>query len=205
MRRLILGLALLLVLGMTASAVLAQSDQTGSSQSGSSNYQSQSDQSNPAGQSQTISGTVVSSDNKSLVITTDSGQQMKFSVDQNTLPQNLQPGQRVDVNFIPQSGGKFKATQVSLSSSTAPGATEQGTSTSGTSGTSNQGTSSSTYGTAPSGTSQGTMGTMGQNQPASTSRRHLPGTASPLPLIGLSGLIALAGAFGLRLAAQRSE
>lgn len=132
-----------------------QNWQSGSSQSGSSMSTTP----------QRISGRVVTSDDNTLTITTDSGQRMTFQIDRDRVmvPQNLQAGNRVDVSFNPGTAGDYSATNITIASSTtSPG---------------------SQYGT--SGTGQ------------------LPGTASPLPLIGISGLLAVAGALGLRFARRR--
>jgi hypothetical protein len=49
------------------------------------------------------------------------------------------------------------------------------------------------------------VGTTGVQEPApvATERRELPRTASPLPLIGLAGLLALGGAAGIRMLRRR--
>jgi cobalamin biosynthesis Mg chelatase CobN len=95
---------------------------------------------------------------------------------------------QADVNNSPASGPPAYSTAANDRGATA--ANDQGaTATSGTSSENNRAT--------------GTSGAYDQNQNASPRQQasaELPRTASPLPLFGLIGLMALAAGFGLRLA-----
>jgi hypothetical protein len=181
MRRMMATLALVLALGFTALTAVAQDNsqypsQNTPGQSGSMN--------NQTGQIQTISGTVVSADSKSLTITTDSGQQMKFDVvneaNMTLKHQDLKPGNRVDVSFVPQTDGKYMASDITLATGTS--VTARDTRMSGMTGSQNPGM---------------------MNEKSSRTGR-LPGTASPLPLVALGGLAAIAGALGLRALGKQS-
>lgn len=137
---------------------------------------------------QTISGTIVASDGQTLTIATTTGDQMKFTVNANNtnMPTDLRSGSRVDVTYLSRSDGQLQATNVALTTADATGT----------------GTASTTSGGATT-TTTTTTTTSGSMDNESQEARHLPSAASPMPLIAVTGLIALAAAFGLRVVSQR--
>ncbi len=157
-------------------------------QSGSSNMSSM----------QTVSGTVVSSNDNSIVITTDDGTRMTFTRDSmsGNLPSGIQNGSRVTVQYDSPNPGSYHVDTVTL----APAGTSNPSETS-PSGTSNP-SGTSIYGSNPSGTT--TESNMNENTTTTTttSKPGMPRTASPVPLIGLAGLLALGAGFGLRAIRQ---
>jgi len=121
----------------------------------------------------TETGTVVTSTATSLVIKTEGGQEKAFVVDAySDIPATLSVGTSVTVESQAQADGRYTVTKVTT------GAT----------------------GTVPD------TGTMGTGAPTttptdtSTTAQELPGTASPLLLMGLAGLVAIGGGLGLRRA-----
>ena len=136
---------------------------------------------------QTTSGTVVSSSATQLVIQTADGKQMTFAVDSNTTaPGTLQQGSTVTVRYHDMNG-TFHAANVSAgtgSTATTPAATD---------------TRTPALPETPATTS--TTRTPARDQ--DTGASGLPATASPLPLMGLSGLLALAGGLGARALRRR--
>lgn len=129
---------------------------------------------------QTASGTVVSSSATQLVIKTADGRQMTFVVDSDSnAPANLPQGAPVTVRYHDMNG-TFHAANVSATAA-APSTTQ---------------TTPSTDTTAPDTTATAAPDT-------DTGSRQLPATASPLPLLGLSGLLALGGGLGARLLRRR--
>jgi hypothetical protein len=129
--------------------------------------------------STTVTGTVVSSVDNQLVIRTDSGQQMTFSLDQVGLDpgrMNLDAGDRVRIEHrAGTTAGTMVAVNVTELDASGAAVTQDQT-------TRYQDQTSTSY------------------DDSST----LPATASPLPLIGLVGFLALLGGMGLRAIRHRS-
>lgn len=124
----------------------------------------------------TVTGTVVSSSSTQVVIKTDDGRQMTFAVDaQSTVPAGLAAGNPVTVSYHDMGGGTFHAASVTVSSAGMPSSA-----------------------TAPA--AQEPMERAGAK---TRTTRRMPSTASPLPLIGLAGLLSLTAGLGLR-AVRRS-
>lgn len=128
----------------------------------------------------TVAGTVVSTDNDMLTIKTDTGETMTFSLDKSKLDParlSLGAGKRVQVTHTMGTTGtnQMVATNITLLDDT-----------------SNQN---------QTGTPSTTDNTYAQDN---TANDNLPGTASPLPIFGLLGLLALAGSLVLRAASRPS-
>ena len=71
-----------------------------------------------------VSGTVVSSTDTTLVIRTDSGEEMTFTVDSATMrPASMAAGARIDVKYHLLSGGANHAAEVRMTDSTNPAPT----------------------------------------------------------------------------------
>ena len=175
---------------------------------------------------QSASGTVVSSSSSQLVISTADGRQMTFMMDNNTnRPSSLAQGSSVTVRYHDMNG-TFHAANVAAGTGSTAGAsagnTNTTTSTTGTSSpTGTTGVTGSTAGTTAdpagddartpdttaqdatgtAGTTTGTTRAMADDQDTGTGR--LPATASPLPLMGLSGLLALGGGLAVRAFRRR--
>jgi hypothetical protein len=174
---------------------------------------------------QTASGTVVSSSATQIVIKTADGRQLTFVVDSDSnAPANLQQGAPVTVRYHDMNG-TFHAANVSATAA-APSATQTTPSTdttapgtSATTGTVRRDTTSTPAATTPSTSTTGSDArvdaqdarptttpetTSTAAQDTDTGSRRLPATASPLPLVGLSGLLALTGGLGARLLRRRT-
>jgi hypothetical protein len=152
---------------------------------------------------QTASGTVVSSSPTQIVVRTTDGRQMTFVVDADSkVPGNLQQGSSVTVRYHDMNG-TLHAANVSAGSGTgtATSTTQPAADPTGNDArTSAQPETTATTG-AQRDTTTGTTATTDQEPSTGTTR--LPATASPLPLVGLSGLIALAGGLGVRALRRR--
>jgi type IV secretory pathway VirJ component len=123
----------------------------------------------------TTSGKVVSSTPEQIVVQTDDGSQMTFKVDaQSTVPTGMNAGSRVTVTYHELAGGMFHAARV------AP--TDTGTSAT----------------TPPTTTTTAQEPTPESTSTTGSSGRRMPATASPLPLVGLAGLLSLTAGLGLR-------
>jgi hypothetical protein len=175
---------------------------------------------------QTASGTVVSSSASQIVIRTGDGRQMTFVADTNTTrPADLQAGAPVTVRYHDMSG-TFHAASVSASAAPSTGTTPTGTSAAtappsatrpaadptGNDARMQQSATPSQAAPAPTTPAQTTT-TAPPPAPRTTERpstvedtdtARLPATASPLPLVGLSGLLALAGGLGARFLRRRN-
>jgi hypothetical protein len=173
---------------------------------------------------QTASGTVVSSSSTQLVIKTTDGRQLTFVVDSDSkAPANLQQGAPVTVRYHDMNG-TFHAANVSATaaapsaSQTTPSTDTTAPGTSATTGTVRRDTTSTPAATTPSTSTTGSDArvdaqdarpttapdtTATTAQDTDTGSRQLPATASPLPLLGLSGLLALGGGLGARLLRRR--
>jgi hypothetical protein len=119
------------------------------------------------------------------------GKTAAFTLDLTTeIPHGLKAGDAVDLWFT-GTGGGLHATRVALATkSTQPAAT---TSAASTSRKSAAGASSPAGEKAPS---------VAESAGSAASQEKLPGTASPLPLIGVLGLAALASVLLLRFVAR---
>jgi RNase P/RNase MRP subunit p29 len=121
------------------------------------------------GPTQTVTGTVISSGNGQLVVDTPSGQRTFIVDDDSHLASDVTVGSRASVAYHTLSSGRLHAGDVTLMMAAQPQATTP-------------------MAAAPA--------------PAPAPMRTasaLPQTASDLPLVGLVGLIALAGAVGVRV------
>ncbi len=125
-----------------------------------------------------VTGTVVSSSSDSLVVRTESGAEMTFGVDaQSVIPSTLTPDTRVEVAYHSMDGGTYHAAEVQPMDSGATTLPPE---------PSNQ--SSKLPSQEPSSASA---------QP--TGNESLPRTASPIVLVGLIGLASLGAGASLRL------
>jgi len=125
----------------------------------------------------TVTGTIVTSSPTQVVIKTPDGREMTFVVDaQSTVPAGLAEGNPVTVSYHDMGGGTLHAANVTVSSAGTPSATANPPA-------------------APE-----PMETTGAK---TRTTRRMPATASPLPLIGLAGLLSLTAGLGLR-AVRRS-
>ena len=180
---------------------------------------------------QTASGTVVSSSGTQLVIRTADGTQMTFMTDADTnKPADLTAGAPVTVRYHDM-GGTMHAASVMASS--APSATTTAPSAATTPPGTSATAAPATEPTRPAADPTGNDARMPQTPSNTTTRvqdpattapartaappapaapstaedtdaTRMPATASPLPLIGLSGLFALAGGLGTRLLRRRT-
>lgn len=176
-----------------------------------------------------MTGTVVSHDGNQLVVTTDTGSRMTFTVDEGILPDGIGEGDRVRISYSSAAGGMYQAISVSevgaendrtgmvgtdrtdtddlRDDTSTPGTTgsETGTMSDTRTNATDTGTSSTTttndrYGSTSTTTTTdpyGTSSTTGTD-------RGLPGTASPLPLVGMAGLLSVGAGLGLRYLRRRS-
>lgn len=145
---------------------------------------------------QTVNGTIVSSTPVQVVIKTGDGRQMTFTIDaQSSVPSGLAEGNPVTVTYHDMGGGTLHAAQVTRSTGAAPSTTANPPSTTTDTGT----YSNTTRTTAPA-----AQEPMESTRAAGAHRGHrMPHTASPLPLIGLAGLLSLTAGLALR-ATRRS-
>ena len=142
---------------------------------------------------QTVSGVVVSSTADQLVIRTDTGREMTFEVETaTTLPTGtLTPGSTIRVDYRMNDLNGYDAVVVRTGAATGSQLDANRTTTSTTDATNRTGTTTTT--TDRTTTTADRTTTSGMND---TSR--LPATASPLPLIGLLSLGAIALSYGVR-------
>jgi hypothetical protein len=182
---------------------------------------------------QSASGTVVSSSGTQLVIRTADGTQMTFMTDADTnKPADLKAGAPVTVRYHDM-GGTMHAASVMASSGPSATTTAPTTATTppGTSAAAAPATEPTRPAADPTGNDARmpqtpTNTTTRVQDPATTTPERttapppaaapapataedtntarMPATASPLPLIGLSGLFALAGGLGTRLLRRRT-
>jgi len=121
-----------------------------------------------------VTGTVVSSSSDSLVVRTESGAEMTFGVDaQSVIPSTLTPDTRVEVAYHSMDGGTYHAAEVRPMDS-----------------------GTTTLPPEPS--------KLPSQEPSSasaqpTGNESLPRTASPIVLVGLIGLASLGAGASLRL------
>jgi hypothetical protein len=125
-------------------------------------------QTNDMDNGETMTGTVVSVSDNTLVITSDDGRRVSFNRDATSIfPTNLAAGQRVRVEYDEEAGGAFHVTDVTLLSTTGTGRTNVDTDTG--------------Y------------------------RGDMPTTASPFPLLGLLGVVALGAGLSARGLSRRGR
>lgn len=140
----------------------------------------------PAG-SMTQTGEVISSTSTELVIRTSAGDRKVYTVDAMTVPANsFNVGDRVTVSYNSLAGGGYHAANVNLDTAVSADLEADKMSTTSTYNS----TTTTTTGTS-------TYDANASQQSASLDAR-LPDTASNLPLIGLLGLLALAGGWLFR-------
>jgi Domain of unknown function (DUF5666) len=169
-----------------------------------------------SGDTQSATGTVISSSPTSLVVQTDNGQQT-FVLDSTTqAPESLAAGDKVTVEYNSDDQGRLVATDVSAEDSSGTMGSQPATdmesesdqtqqpATSGYDQTAPQANDESAANSQPAaGGDQAGIDQNGQppadQAPAATTGNNLPATASGLPLVGLLGLLALAGGVALRL------
>ena len=135
-------------------------------------------------QTQSVSGTVTASTAKSLEIKKEDATTMTFVVDaQSSIPQGITAGQPAQVEYRSLPGGALEAARVTVNSSPGPGgqADDQ---------------ASADPPSAASGAAAGSA------SPEAGSAA-MPRTASPLPLLALTGLLALGASAGLHLVQRR--
>lgn len=147
---------------------------------------------------QTVSGVVVSSTADQLVIRTDTGREMTFEVDTaTTLPTGtLTPGSTIRVDYRMNDLSGYDAIVVRTGAATGSQLDANRTTTSTTDATNRTGTTTTTTDRTTTTTADRTGTTSTTSDMNDTSR--LPATASPLPLIGLLSLGALAVSYGVR-------
>jgi hypothetical protein len=143
---------------------------------------------------QTVSGVVVSSTTDQLVVRTDTGREMTFEVDTaTTLPTGtLTPGSTIRVDYRMNDLNGYDAVVVRTGAATGSQLDANRTTTSTTDATNRTGTTTTTTDRTTTTTTDRTT-TTGMND-----TNRLPATASPLPLIGLLSLGALAVSYGVR-------
>lgn len=142
-----------------------------------------------------VSGSVVSSTDHSVVLHTDEGETMTFIMDSHSVvPEHMDPGMRVSIEFRAMENGAFLAQRV------IPLRPEQNRNTQTTVNGSELDTQryAMIHGTeegaalASTSTSQGTEAVVASNEGTETSNGEaLPQTASAMPLVGLLGASAL--------------
>jgi len=145
---------------------------------------------------QTASGKVVSSTPEQLVVQTDAGSQLTFNVDsQSTVPAGLNAGSRVTVTYHDMGGGTLHAARVDASTGGGEPMNTQET-------TPPKPTTMAPAYTPPAATTT-SPATSAAQEPArapttGASTSTMPATASPLPLVGLLGLLSLGAGLGVR-------
>jgi hypothetical protein len=169
-----------------------------------------------------VNGTVVSSDSSQLVIDTADGRRT-FMVDgTSNLPAGLVAGSRVSVSYHDMGSGRFHVASATMDTAAAPAEPMVTRDTTGTTAptttpaevppaastdTSARGTATTppvastdtpVRSTTPAAPADTDTDTTSADTPATTTGRNLPATASPLPLVGLVGLLALAGGVAAR-------
>ena len=153
---------------------------------------------------QSASGKVVSITSNQLVISTADGKQITFMMDNNTnRPSSLAQGSSVTVRYHDMSG-TFHAANVAATgtSATSANAQDRGTTADPTGNDARNTRTTAQDVTGTTGTPEtSATSTTAADQDTGTTR--LPATASPLPLMGLSGLLALGGGLGVRFIRRR--
>lgn len=141
-------------------------------------------------QNQTVSGVVVSSTTDQLVIRTDTGREMTFEVDANTtLPTGtLMPGSTIRIDYRMNDLNGYDAVVVRTGAATGSQLDQNRTTTTTTPRT------DATTRTTTTTTTDRTTTTSALDDDTD----RLPATASPLPLIGLLSLGAIAVSYGVR-------
>jgi len=130
-----------------------------------------------------VSGTVVSVNDTILVVKTDSGEELTFDLDSATIrPAVVRVGSRIDVEYHAMNG-RNHAAQIRSVGDTNP---------------SYNNPPATNYNNPPS----STPSTTSSNYQSSSTER-LPRTASPIAMIGLTGLTALSSGLGLRFWSRR--
>lgn len=152
----------------------------------------------PGTPTSTVTGTVVSSSGSELVLDTTSGRQ-RFVVDANsTLPASLEVGMRVSVEFHRLDGDRRHVARVTTApSSSVPPHAVPPPSEKVTSASTDK--ASDRYARADRDSARADHDVARADRATDAT---LPHTASPLPLIGLVGLVSLAGSAALRLASR---
>lgn len=131
---------------------------------------------------QTVTATIVSSTPTQVVVKTADGRELTFVVDaQSSVPAGLAVGNAVTVAYHDMGGGTLHLARVTTSAAD----------------------------TMPSTTTETTTTAPREPMPESTTEpapargtNRMPATASPLPLIGLAGLLSLTAGLGLRAIRQ---
>lgn len=197
MKRFFFGAAVLTAfLAMGVGPALAQSQQEQQNQ-GQSGTQQQMQQGRTSTQTQSITGTVVSVNDNSMVISRDDGTRMTLALDNQTnKPMDVNVGDRVRIDYTTMGTDRFHAMTIAEVSAGTEGRTTYGTeSRSGATGTEgrmgSESRTGSTYGTESRTSTYGseTRTTTRDDMTSRTdaSGRTLPATAGPLATLAIAG------------------